>query len=155
MQVKINNWVFERIKEYYRNAEKAHPTWDPTNTIKNVRMELKKVGSGQLQKSNQSLPKWKGCIVERSKTGWYFAYKVENGVIYVHGAEHNNNMSNNTFVSHSNQKTDGNYNPMKQFVTDNKSNRAPRLTERQFRQYIRYAVRREINQLFEDKIMMS
>jgi hypothetical protein len=118
MQVKVNSLVNERIKEFYGNAKKAHPSLDSKQIREKVRVELKKVGSGQLQKTNFTLPKWSGCIVERSSVGWYFAYKIENGVIYVYGAEHSNNMSDNTFISHNDQKTDGNYDPQKQFTNE-------------------------------------
>ena len=147
MVVNINNNVHVRIREFYKNAVKAHPSWNPTNSIDEVYNEVEKVGSGRLQKSNKTLPKWQGYTVERSRNGkWYFAYKIENGIIYVDGAEHANNMSNNTFVSNDNRRTDGNYDPRQQFVTDNKYRIARPLMEHIAQNVIRNLEKRyEIN----------
>ena len=139
MLVKINGWVKERIGEFYKNAAKAYPSLNSKEASLKVQTELQKVGSGQLQKTTQTLPKWaeQGYTVEYSRnTKWYFAYKVENGNICVYGAEHNNNMSNNSFVANSNQKTDGNYNPQQQYVTDGKIRISRSLVERMVKNQI-------------------
>ena len=120
MQVKVNNWVYEKIKEFYDNAEKEHEFWDSTNKVIEVYDEVEKVGSGQLFKTKKTLPKWKGYTVERSDTGWYFAYRIENGVVYVYSVEHARSMTPKSYAAHSDRRTDGNYNPQQQFVTDNK-----------------------------------
>ena len=130
MQITIQPDAENRIWEFYQNTIKAHSnTWgeeDAHKSFDKVYNEMCKVG--KLQKTNKTLPKWQGCTVERSGN-WYFAYKIENGTINVYGAEHVNNMSNNTFVSNDNRRTDGNYNPQQQFVTDNKKRKTHPLME--------------------------
>jgi hypothetical protein len=87
-----------------------------------VRSEVYKIGISLIS-SSTTLPKWSKNqfnICRTRNATWYFAYKIENNVVYVYDTENHRNMSGNAYVATSNKKTDGNYNPNRQFLDDGK-----------------------------------
>lgn len=102
MQLRVDDHVRNRIKQFYYNATLKYPnTYFPDNAdrdIDKVLAELPKVGTPQLQHRNYCIiQRWKNYLVDYSKaTNWYFAYrKFTNGdtTIYVMDAENARNMS--------------------------------------------------------------
>jgi hypothetical protein len=148
MQVKINDLVHDRIREYYNNAAKSYPSMDVFDCVIRVHMEIDKVGTS-LMRTTKTLPKWSeyGYNVCYSQlTKWYFAYRVDGDTIYVEGAEYGGNMSGNAFTATSNRKTDGNYNPNSQFIDDGKHrSRTFIISERQL-DVIKNAILKEENE---------
>ena len=129
MQIIIQPEVEDDILEFYENTMLAHPhTWSEEDVIKSsdkVYDEIWKIGN--LLKTKVSIPDWreKGYSVKRSGN-WYFAYQTDvNGNIVVYHAKHAQNMTPKAHQG----RTDGNYDPQQQFVTDNKMRIKPKLTE--------------------------
>jgi hypothetical protein len=97
MQILINKRVHKRIQPFYYNAILKYPnTYSPDNADKDidkVHNELYKIGVSLIN-SDISLPKWEKYSVCRSKlTNWYFAYKIQNDIVYIYDAENGRNMS--------------------------------------------------------------
>jgi hypothetical protein len=135
MKIKVDGEVYRRILEFYKNAKKSHPNLNIRKQVKEVYAYAKKIGTNTFAKTNITLRNWgrNGYTVERAKN-WYFAYKIENGIIWVYDVEYTGNMSDDTFVSNRDTETDGNYNPQQQFSENKK--RRPRtfiMSERQIR----------------------
>ena len=107
MQIIIEPDAENRIWEFYYNCIIARPniyTQDNAHRdIDKVYDEAYKVGGTELIKVNPStsyvISKWKSYNVDRSETGWYFAYKIEGNVIRIYDAEHHSCMSDNAHTS--------------------------------------------------------
>ena len=98
MQHIINNRVYYRIRQFYDNARLKYPNTysrdDADRDIDKVHDELYKVGAQLWKKKNCILQKWRGYCVDYSRaTKWYFAYRIENEIIYIEDAENYRNMS--------------------------------------------------------------
>ena len=101
MEHRISKRVYSRIQQFYYNVILKYPNTysyeDAERDKNNVISELRKVGISLIP-SNTTLPKWKGYSVCRSKlTNWYFAYKIQNDIVYVYDAENGKNMSDKAY----------------------------------------------------------
>jgi len=106
MQHSISKRVYKRINQFYENAAKRHLSSDEEilNNINNVISEVNKIGVSLIP-TNTTLSNWEGYDVCRSKpTNWYFAYKIEDNVVYVYDAEHGQNMTDQAYTSHPHKK---------------------------------------------------
>ncbi|GHT32953.1 hypothetical protein FACS189434_05960 [Bacteroidia bacterium] len=104
MLLKINNNVYDRIRIFYDNAMRKYPnTYFPADADRDtdrVMEEVYKVTTNELWHKNdiKSVRGWENYLVDYSKeTGWYFAYKIENDIIYIEDAENHRNMSEEAF----------------------------------------------------------
>jgi len=107
-QISVNNNVYTRIIGFYYNSmSKYEHTYFPDEAdrdIDKVADELYKVGTNEMLATTSALSKWKGYDVCRSKdTGWYYAYKIQNNVVYVYDAENYRNMSDNANINQTQQ----------------------------------------------------
>ncbi|GHT32947.1 hypothetical protein FACS189434_05940 [Bacteroidia bacterium] len=97
-------YVIRKITSFYDNVNKKYPhTYsyeDVDRDVLRVYNEALKVATNELWRKNdmKSVRGWDNYNVEYSnKTGWYFAYKIKNNVIYIEDAENHRNMSEEAF----------------------------------------------------------
>jgi hypothetical protein len=98
MQQVIQDRVYRRIRQFYDNARLKYPnTYSRANAdrdIDKVHDELYKVGTQLCTRNYTIISRWNGYLVDYStKVKWYFAYRIEDDVIYVEDAENYRNMS--------------------------------------------------------------
>jgi hypothetical protein len=97
MKILISDKALDKIYTFYLNVAKKYKyTWsmeDSIMRIDKVSQEAYKVGTELAKRRPGFIRRWIGYSVDYSKaTGWYFAYKIEDGVIYVEDAENYRNM---------------------------------------------------------------
>jgi hypothetical protein len=104
MEIVIDDRVHYRIRQFYYNVMLKYPNTyfpdDVSRDVGRIHKELLKVATNELWHKNdmKSIRGWEHYNVDYSnKTGWYFAFRIENNIIYIEDAENHRNMSEEAF----------------------------------------------------------
>jgi hypothetical protein len=87
-------YTTNKISQFYFNAKrnKYNHTYGYEDVFKDIQLAYQ---DRQLYPSNKTIQKWidNGFDVARNKRGWAFAYKIDNGIMYIHDVENCRNLT--------------------------------------------------------------